>query len=141
MPMETLGAIISVKPKQRERQRVFDVLDSSKDFFFPFAPDRSLLCPTGGDVDGVDGIGKLTEQGLPAVGDGIGLQESWFGFIPLVGFNGDLLPQLRQNSIRMRAFCFLEVFLYLKWMVSRYSILAPRLLTTPPFYRRLLAAL
>jgi hypothetical protein len=90
MPIEELRAVIAVKPKQRERQRVFDILDLSKDFFFPFAPDRSLFCPTGGDIDGVDGIGKLTEQGLPAVGDGIGLQESWFGLIPLVGFNGDL---------------------------------------------------
>ena len=27
------------------------------------------------------------------MGDGIGFQESWFGLIPLVGLNGDLLFQ------------------------------------------------
>ena len=27
------------------------------------------------------------------MGDGIGLQESWLGLIPLVGFNGDLFSQ------------------------------------------------
>jgi len=88
MPIEELRAVIAVKPKQRERQGVFDIVNLPKDLCFAFAPESSLFCPAGGDIDGVDGIGKLTKQGLSTVGDGIGLQESWLGFIPLVGFNG-----------------------------------------------------
>ena len=90
MPIQELRAVIAVKPKQRERQRVFDILDLSEDLRFAFAPESSLFCPAGGDIHGVKGIGKLAEETLPAMGDGIGLQESRLCFIPLVDFNGDL---------------------------------------------------
>ena len=45
MPIQELRAVIAVKPKQRERQGVFDILDLPEDFSFAFAPDRSLFGP------------------------------------------------------------------------------------------------
>lgn len=90
MPIEELRAVVAVKAKQGERQGVFDILDLLKDFLFPFSPDCSLFSPTGGNIDGVDGIGELAQEAFSAVGDGIGLEESWFCLIPLVGLNGDL---------------------------------------------------
>src|SRR5512136_569947 len=93
MPIQELRAVIAVKSKQRERQRVFDVLDLPQDVCFAFAPDRSLFCPARGNIDGVDGIGELAQERVPTMGDRIGLQESWLGLIPLVGLNGDLFSQ------------------------------------------------
>ena len=78
MPIQEFRAVIAVKPKQRERQSVFDLLDLREDLCFAFAPDRSLFCPAGGNIDGVDGVDEMAEESLPAMGDGIGLQESWF---------------------------------------------------------------
>src|SRR5512139_33748 len=60
MPIQELRAVIAVKPKQREREGVFDILDLRKDFCFPFTPDRSLFCPAGSNIDGVYGVNKLT---------------------------------------------------------------------------------
>src|SRR5271157_3844509 len=77
MPIQELGAVIAIKPKQRERQGVFDILDLPEDLCFAFAPDRSLFCPAGGYINGVYSIGKLAEESLAAMGDGIGFQESW----------------------------------------------------------------
>jgi hypothetical protein len=93
MPVQELPAVIAVKPKQGERQGVFDILNLLKDVGFAFPPDRSLLCPVGSNIYGVYGIGELAEESFAAMGDGIGLQESWFGFIPLIGLNGDLFSQ------------------------------------------------
>ncbi len=93
VPIEKFRAVIAVKAKQGERQGVFDILDLSKDFFFSLTPDGSLFGPAGGDIDRIDGIGKLVEQAFSAVGDGIGFQKPWLGFIPLVGFNRDLFSQ------------------------------------------------
>src|SRR5512135_3467379 len=93
MPIQELRAVIAVKSEQRKRQGVFDILDLPEDVCFAFAPDGSLFGPAGGHIDGVEGIGKLAEETLPTMGDGIGLQESRLGLIPLVGFNGDLFSQ------------------------------------------------
>ena len=93
MPIQELRAVIAVEPKQRERQGVFDILDLSENLCFAFAPDRSLFGPAGGNIHGIYGIGKLAQERLPAMGYGIGLQESRLGLIPLVGFNGDLFSQ------------------------------------------------
>jgi hypothetical protein len=90
MPIQELRAVIAVKAKQREREGIFDILDLAQDICFPFAPDRPLLCPAGGNIHGVYGIGKLAEESFSTMGDSIGLQESWSGFIPLVGLDRDL---------------------------------------------------
>jgi len=65
MPIQEFRAVIGVKPKQRERQGGFDVLELPKDLCFPFAPDRSLFCPAGGNIHGVQGVDKITEETLP----------------------------------------------------------------------------
>src|SRR5512139_409576 len=93
MPIQELRAVITVKPKQRERQGVFDIPDPLKDLCFALAPDRSLFCPAGVNIYGIDRIGKLAQQRLPTMGDGIGLQEPWLFLIPLIGFNRDLFSQ------------------------------------------------
>src|SRR5512139_2163316 len=93
MPIQELRAVITVKPKQRDMQEFFDILDLLKNLCFAFAPDGSLFGLAGTNIYGVYGIGKLAQESLPAMGDGIGLQESWFFFIPLVGLNRDLFSQ------------------------------------------------
>src|SRR5512136_2161374 len=93
MPIQKLRAVIAVKSKQRKGQGVFDILDLPEDVGFTFAPDGSLFCPAGGNIDGVYSVEELAQQRLPTMGDGIGLQESWFCFIPLVGLNRDLFFQ------------------------------------------------
>src|SRR5512136_3028100 len=69
MPIQELRAVIAVKPKQRERQGVFDILDLPENLGFAFAPDRSLFGPAGGNIHGIYGIGELAEESLPAMGD------------------------------------------------------------------------
>jgi hypothetical protein len=64
-----------------------------EDAGFPFSPDGSLFGPSGSDIDGVDGVGEGSGQRIPAMGDGIGLDESRTGFVPLVGLDGDLVSQ------------------------------------------------
>src|SRR5512135_3204612 len=71
MPIQELRAIIGVKSEQRKRQGVFDILELPQDVCFAFPPDGSLFCPAGGHIDGVDGIGELAEETLPAMSDGI----------------------------------------------------------------------
>src|SRR5512143_82641 len=93
VPIQKLRAVIAVKPEQREWQRVFNILDLLEDLGFTFAPDCSLFSPAGPNIHGVDRIGKLAQKSLPAMGDGIGLQEPWFLLIPLVGLNRDLFSQ------------------------------------------------
>src|SRR4030042_4435734 len=93
MPIQELRPVIAIKPKQRERQGVFDILDLLEDLGFAFAPDRSLFCPAGNNIHGIYGVDEITQESLPTMGDGIGLQESWLCFIPLVGLNGDLFFQ------------------------------------------------
>src|SRR5512139_3480452 len=75
MPIQELRAVIAVKPKQRKRQGVFDILNLRKNLCFPFTPDRSLFCPAGSNIHGVYGIGKLAKETLSAMGEGVGLQE------------------------------------------------------------------
>src|SRR5512139_590150 len=61
MPIQELRAVIAVKPKQRERQGVFDILNLLEDFYFAVTPECSLFSPAGGNIYGVYGIGKLAE--------------------------------------------------------------------------------
>ncbi len=54
-----------------------------------FSPDGALDGPSGGDIDAIDCIYVSFGGGFTAMGDGIDFEESWYGFIPLVGFDGD----------------------------------------------------
>ena len=66
------------------------MFDLFEDVGFPFSPDGSLFGPAGGNVDAVDGIGEHTGEGLAAMGDGVGFEETGARFVPLVGFDGDM---------------------------------------------------
>jgi hypothetical protein len=70
-----------------------DILELLEDGGFAFSPEGYLFGPAGGDIDGVEGIGEHACEGIAAVGDGIGFEEAGAGFIPLVGFDGDLVAQ------------------------------------------------
>lgn len=90
MVIEELTSIVTIKAKQGEGQNLFDLFDLFKGVGFPFSPDSPLFGPSGGDVDTVDGIGEHAGEGVTAMGDSVGFEEAGFGFIPLMGFDGDL---------------------------------------------------
>ena len=54
MPIQELRTIVAVKPKQRKRQGVFDIVDLPEDLCFAFTPDRSLFCPAGSSTAGFE---------------------------------------------------------------------------------------
>ena len=91
--VKEFGAVIAVEAEEGEGERFFDILDLFQDTGFSFAPDGSLFGPAGGDIDAVDGVGEHAGEGFAAVGDGIGFEEAGAGFIPLVGFDGDLVAE------------------------------------------------
>jgi len=66
------------------------VFDLFEDVGFAFSPDGSLFRPGGGNVHAVDGIGEHTREGLAAMGDGVGFEETGARLIPLVGFDRDM---------------------------------------------------
>jgi len=88
--IEEFASIVAIKAKQGERQGLFDLFDLIEGIGFPFAPDGALFGPTGGNVDTVESIGEHTGEGVTAMGDGIGFEKAGFGFVPLIGFDGDL---------------------------------------------------
>ena len=67
------------------------MFDLFEDVGFPFSPDGSLFRPAGGNINAVEGIGEHSGEGLAAMGDGVGFEEAWARFIPLVGFDGDMV--------------------------------------------------
>ena len=93
MIIEELAAIVAIKSKQGEGQGLFDLSDLIEGIGFPFPPDGALFSPAGGNVDTVDGIGEHTGEGIATMSDGIGFEEAGFGFVPLIGFDGDLSSQ------------------------------------------------
>jgi hypothetical protein len=88
--IEELPSIVAIKAKQGEGQGLFDLFDLIESIGFPFAPDGALFGPTGGNVDTVDGIGERAGESVTAMGDGVGFEKAGFGFVPLIGFDGDL---------------------------------------------------
>jgi hypothetical protein len=91
--VEEFGAVIAVEAEEGEREIGFDVMDLFEDAGFSFAPYGSLFGPGRGDIDGVDGIGEHASERIAAMGDGVSFEEAGAGFIPLVGFYGDLVAQ------------------------------------------------
>jgi hypothetical protein len=90
MIIEELAAIVAIKAEQGEGERFFDMFDLFEDIGFPFSPDSSLFRPAGGNVHAVNGIGEHSREGLAAMGDGVGFEETGARFIPLVGFDRDM---------------------------------------------------
>lgn len=89
--IEKLASIVTIEAEQGERQSLFDLFNLFEGIGFSFAPDGSLFSPTGCNIDAVNGIGEHTGEGITAMGDGVGFKEAGSGFVPLVGFDGDLL--------------------------------------------------
>jgi hypothetical protein len=91
--IEKLGSIVRIEAEQWEGQGSFDIFDLFQDVSFSFTPDGTLFGPAGGDIDTVKGIGEHTREGLSAMGDGVGFEEAGAGLVPLVGLDGDVLPE------------------------------------------------
>ncbi len=91
--VEEFGTVVAIEAEEGERERGFDVLDLLEDTGFSFAPDSSLFGPAGGDIEGVDGVGEHAGEGIAAVGDSVSFKEAGAGFIPLVGFDGDVVSE------------------------------------------------
>ena len=88
--IEELASIVAIKSKQGEGQGLFDLFNLIEGISFPFTPDGPLFSPAGSYVDTVDGIGEHAGEGISAMGDGVGFEKAGFGFVPLIGFDGDL---------------------------------------------------
>ncbi len=88
--VQKLSAIVCIKAQDGEREGAFDILDLVDDILIVFAPDCTLLCPAGCDIDTVDRIGLQAFCRASALGNGIGLQEARPGLVPLIGFDGDM---------------------------------------------------
>lgn len=91
--IEEFAAIVAIEAEQRERERRFDIFDLFQDSPFSLAPDGSLFCPAGGDIDAIEGKGEHSHHGFAAVGHGIGFEKTGTGFIPLVDLDRDLFSQ------------------------------------------------
>jgi hypothetical protein len=88
--IEKLAAIVAIKAKQGKGQSLFDLFDLFEGVRFSFAPDGPLFGPAGGSIDAINGIGEHTGEGVAAMGDGVGFEKAWSGFVPLIGFDRDL---------------------------------------------------
>ena len=91
--IKELRAVIGIEAQKREREVLFDIFDLFQDSSFSLSPDGTLFSPSGGDINGVEGIGEHTRGGFTAMGNGISFEEPRSGFIPLVGLNGYLFFQ------------------------------------------------
>ena len=90
MIIEELAAIVAIEAKQGEGQSLFDLFDLFEGVRFSFAPDGPLFGPAGGNIDAINGIGEHAGEGVAAMGDGVGFEKAWSGFVPLIGFDRDL---------------------------------------------------
>ena len=91
MIIQELGAVVAIKAQDGEGKSSFNIFDLGKDTIRAFVPDRTIFRPTAVDVSKGEAPEEVAGQGIATVSDGIGLKEAWFGDIPVVGFNGDLV--------------------------------------------------
>ena len=66
------------------------MLNRIQDASLTFAPDSSLLCPTGSNINAIEAKNEAASGRIAAMSDGVGLNETGDGFIPLIGFDWDL---------------------------------------------------
>jgi hypothetical protein len=88
--IKELATIVAIEAKQGEGQNLFDLFDLFEGVRFSFAPDGSLFSPAGSNVNTVNRIGEHPREGVAAMGDGVGFEKAWSGFVPLIGFDRDL---------------------------------------------------
>ena len=89
--VEELTSVITIEAEDGEWEGFFDVFDLFQDSCFALSPDGTLFCPAGGDIDEVDGIDVHPDGRIAAMSDRIGIEKARARFVPLIGFDGDLL--------------------------------------------------
>jgi len=91
--VEKLASVIAIEAEDRKREGLFNVFDLIQHSSLSFAPYGPLFGPSGSDIDEIDGIGIHSGSGIAAMGDRIGFEKTRSGFVPLVGFDGDVLSE------------------------------------------------
>lgn len=91
--VEELASVVAIEAEDGEGEAFFDEDELLKDAGFSFSPDGALFCPSSGDIDQIDGIDVHSGRGLATMSHGIGFKKAGARFVPLVGFDGDLLSQ------------------------------------------------
>lgn len=89
--IEELASIVAIEAEEGEREAFFNEFDLLQDGGFSLSPDGPLFGPTGGDIEQIDGIDVDSGCGIATMSHGIGFKEAGARFVPLVGFDGDLL--------------------------------------------------
>jgi len=89
--VEELASVVAIEAEDWEREGFFDVFDLFQDSALSFSPDCALFSPPGSDIDEIYGVDVHSGGGIAAMSDRIGLEKTWPGFVPLVGFYGDVL--------------------------------------------------
>ena len=89
--VEELRAVVAVKAKDREGDLFLDILDLTQDALRTFAPDRTVLGPTGENVGESETEYVVSGNGIAAVGNGIGLEVTGSGHIPVMGLDRNLV--------------------------------------------------
>ena len=89
--IEELASIIAIEAEDWEWEGFFNVFDLFQDSGFSFSPDCALFSPPGSDIDEIYGVDVHPGGGIAAMSDRIGFEKPRSGFVPLVGFDGDML--------------------------------------------------
>ena len=95
MFIEEFAAVVGIEAADSKGQRLFDVFGLTKDPELALTPDGALFGPAGGDIRIIDGDGVLSVRRFAAVMDRVCFDKTGTKFVPLVGFDRDLMSQER----------------------------------------------
>jgi hypothetical protein len=73
--VEELRAVVAVKTKDREGDILLDIPDLTQDALGTFAPDRTVLGPTGEDIGEGKAEYEVSGHGIAAMGNRISLKD------------------------------------------------------------------
>ena len=93
LTVDELGAVVGVDRLDLKRQFFSHLVKGLADPRRPFPQDCLCFHPGGADIRQVEGVGKKPLGALPAVGDGVELEETRCLDIPVFTFNRNLVPQ------------------------------------------------
>ena len=93
MIIEKLASVITIEAEDREEECFFDVFDLFQNPGISFSPDCALFSPPGGDIDEIDGVDVHSGGGIATMSGRIGFEQTRPGFVPLIGFDGDVLSE------------------------------------------------
>ena len=89
--VEELSSVVAIEAEDGEREGFFDAFDLLEDLSFSLSPDGPLFGPAGGDIDEVQSIDVHSGGGITTMSNRISFKKAGARFIPLVGFDRDLL--------------------------------------------------